>query len=434
MSSQLELILNAFTLMKETNSRLEKDKIVKSLIKDKKTKTLLTEILTYTLHPYWNYWVKVKQAPTLEETGVVRDYHWEIFKSLLDRLRNREITGDKARNLTKEIFDRIDSEFEEPWFTQILNRDIKIGYQLKSWEKHLGEFVPKFCPMLAATWDGEEIKDEIAIEPKLDGLRCFAVFPDDGKTLPTTVSRNGRPVYNTQKILKELDHIRGWVLDGEIIGENWGDGISSAHTKTKEVKGSKFVIFDAITIEEWEARKTKRTYSERRRKLKELLIGVDKKYVELLIPICTGIYSPKRIKQIYQKYVDQGLEGIVIKPTSGRYAFKRTNDWLKKKFKETIDCKVVGRVEGKHRNVGKLGALIVEGKIDGQKFRSEVGQGLSDENREYFWKISEKELKRLVVEIEHYGLTDLLRLKKSDKLPAVRNGVFLRIREDKMER
>jgi hypothetical protein len=46
----------------------------------------------------------------------------------------------------------------------------------------------------------------------------------------------------------------------------------------------------------------------------------------------------------------------------------------------------------------------------------------------------EKELKRLVVEIEHYGLTDSLRLHKGDKLPAVRNGVFLQVREDKMER
>jgi DNA ligase-1 len=407
---------------------------MKSLIKDKKTKALLTEMLTYTFHPYWNYWIRVKPSPTLEDVVLARDSHWDKFKNLLDRLRNRKITGDAARKAAEETFMLIDSESVEPWFIQIINRDLKIGMQLKSFEKHLGEFVPKFCPMLAKSWGGEEITDEIAIEPKLDGLRCFAIFPDDGKTLPTTVSRNGRPIYNTQKLLKELDHIRGWVLDGEIVGSSWGGGISSAHTKNKEVKGSKFVVFDAITIEEWEKRKTKRTYRDRRRKMKELLIPSKGKYYELIIPICTGIFSPRRIEKTYLEYVEQGLEGIVIKPTSSFYTFKRSKDWLKRKFKDNVDCKVIGRVEGKHKNKGKLGALIVEGRIDGKKFRSEVGQGLSDENRTEFWEMPEKELKQLVVEIEHYGLTDSLRLHKGDKLPAVRNGVFLKIREDKMER
>jgi ATP-dependent DNA ligase len=414
---------------------------MKGLIKDKKTKALLTEMLTYTMHPYWNYWVKVKDTQSMldEDFFAIVDEEWMKFKSLLDTLRNREITGDKAHSRVEDFFEEDCAPKLCELFGQIINRDLKIGMQLKSFEKHLGEFVPKFSPMLAATWDGEEIKDEIAIEPKLDGLRCLAVFPDDGKTLPTTVSRNGRPIYNTEKIIKHLQgRIKGWILDGEIVGSSWGDGISSAHTKNKEVTGSKFIVFDAITIEEWEARKSNRTYRDRRSKLKNLLIHPYpeklKKYVEIIKPICTGIYSPKRIEQIYRDHVDQGLEGVVIKRTSGTYDFKRTDNWLKRKFKDTVDCKVVGRIEGKHRNKGKLGALIVEGKINGQKFRSEVGQGLSDENRNRFWKMPEKELKQLVVEIEHYGLTDSLRLKKSDKLPAVRNGVFLRVREDKMER
>ena len=124
----------------------------------------------------------------------------------------------------------------------------------------------------------------------------------------------------------------------------------------------------------------------------------------------------------------------MIKPLRGVYIFKRSNNWLKYKFKDNVDCRVVGRIEGKHRNKGKLGALIVEGKYEGIKFRSEVGQGLKDVDRKRFWKMTIDQLKQLVMEVEHYGLTGGLRLKHSDKLPALRNGVFLQIREDKMER
>jgi DNA ligase-1 len=433
MSSRLELILNAFTIIKETNSRLEKDKIMKRLIKDEKTKALLTEMLTYTFHPYWNYWVRIKPSPTLEEVGVARDSHWEIFKRILDRLRARTITGDRSREEVIETFDQIDSEFVGPWFEQILNRDIKIGMQLKSFEKHLGEFVPKCYPMLAETWGEEEIEEEIAIEEKLDGLRCHLIFPKKGE--PTSVSRNGRPIYNTEIIFEELKrlHGTGWIVDGELRGEDksWGSSVSGAHSKNKKVKGLHFVAFDILNLTDWEKRKCKQPWEERRSCLKHAVLGTPHVSISKAE---VGTFSVKEIKKIAKRYIEKGGEGIIIKPIEGTYDFKRSSNWLKYKFKDNVDCKVIGRVEGKHKNKGKLGALIVEGRIDGKKFRSEVGQGLSDENRTEFWEMPEKELKRLVVEIEHYGLTDSLRLHKGDKLPAVRNGVFLKIREDKMER
>jgi DNA ligase 1 len=434
MSCELQLILNAFTLMKETPSRLEKDKIMKGLLKDKKAEKMLREILVYTFHPYWNYWVKISKSLKSNEHVYSTNSCWDRMKVVLDALKEREITGDCARDeLYHEL--QVMPQSVIDLFTQIINRDIKIGFQLKSFEKHLGELVPKFCPMLAKTWDKKEIKEEVAIEPKLDGIRCICLFPKGG--VPTTVSRNGRPIYNTEHILEELKDLcqSGYVLDGELEGKKkgWGHGISGAHSKNKIVKGLKLTVFDLLTMEEWEERKCHRRYEERRASLKKIIKLWQPKHTEVNFAHI-GKFSKQAIASVGDEYIANGIEGIVIKPTSGKYEFKRSNNWLKYKFKDNADCRVVGRIEGKHKNVGKLGALIVEGKIDGQKFRSEVGQGFKDVDRKRFWKMSMQELTSLVVEIEHYGLTGSLRLKHSDKLPAVRNGIFLKVREDKMER
>ena len=54
--------------------------------------------------------------------------------------------------------------------------------------------------------------------------------------------------------------------------------------------------------------------------------------------------------------------------------------------------------EGTGRNVGKLGALIVEGNDDGKFIKTNVGSGLTDGNRDEFWKAKEKLIGQLLNE------------------------------------
>jgi len=434
MSNELRVVLKVFEEIKATPSRLKKDEVMRLLLKNKPATKLMKEILIYTYHPYWNYWVTSKKLKNTSSYQEICNRHWNIFKVCLNLLKNRQKTGDAAIDEVTFLFDSIPNKLSR-WFKQILDRDIKIGYKLKSFEKHLGQLVPRFTPMLAATWDKKEIKEEVAIEEKLDGLRCITIFPEKGE--PTTVSRNGRPIYNTEQILKEMKYFErsDLVIDGELGGseKSWGSGISGAHSKNKKVDGLQYVVFDIIALSDWEKRKCNTIWKLRRSSLKSWFHPT--KHVSLS-EARVGKFSAKKIKSISTKIQSRGGEGIIIKRTRGTYDFKRSDNWLKDKFKRTDDFYIEGAIEGKHKNKGSLGAVIVIGKVDGVKIKSEVGQGFSDEMRKKLWKMhKQKMLFGLIIEVEHYGTTAALRLKKDrDKRPAIRNGVFLRIREDKQER
>jgi DNA ligase-1 len=60
--------------------------------------------------------------------------------------------------------------------------------------------------------------------------------------------------------------------------------------------------------------------------------------------------------------------------------------------------------EGTGRNVGKLGALIVEGKDDGKFIKTNVGSGLTDSDRETYWKAKDKLIGQ-VVEVRADAIT-----------------------------
>ena len=102
--------------------------------------------------------------------------------------------------------------------------------------------------------------------------------------------------------------------------------------------------------------------------------------------------------------IDKGFEGIMVKPVNGIYECKRSTLWLKVKPFIEVSLTVKATEEGTGRNVGKLGALIVEGKDSGKFIKTNVGSGLSDTDRETFWKAKDKLIGQ-VVEVRADAIT-----------------------------
>jgi len=94
--------------------------------------------------------------------------------------------------------------------------------------------------------------------------------------------------------------------------------------------------------------------------------------------------------------IDRGFEGIMVKPVNGVYECKRSTLWLKVKPFIEVSLTVKDTEEGTGRNVGKLGALIVEGKDGGKFIKTNVGSGLSDADRETYWKDKDKLIGQVV--------------------------------------
>jgi len=80
----------------------------------------------------------------------------------------------------------------------------------------------------------------------------------------------------------------------------------------------------------------------------------------------------------------------------GIYECKRSTGWLKVKPFIEVSLKVVDVEEGTGRNAGKLGALVVEGKDMDKFIKTNVGSGLTDTDRETFWKARDKLIGQIV--------------------------------------
>jgi len=94
--------------------------------------------------------------------------------------------------------------------------------------------------------------------------------------------------------------------------------------------------------------------------------------------------------------LEEGYEGLMIKPAHEGYKCKRSHAWLKIKPFIEVTLKVVALEEGTGKNEGLLGALVVEGEDDGKFFHLNVGSGLTDENREQIWSAQDSVVGQLV--------------------------------------
>jgi ATP-dependent DNA ligase len=83
--------------------------------------------------------------------------------------------------------------------------------------------------------------------------------------------------------------------------------------------------------------------------------------------------------KLFNKYLDEGQEGIILKSMIGIWEDKRSKDQVKFKAELECDLMIVGWEEGTGKNKGRLGALICESN-DGL-IRVNVGSGYTDEQR-----------------------------------------------------
>ena len=325
------------------------------------------------------------------------------FLDIIRKLEDRSLTGNEMRDKIQNLCDRSKMEEWNDWYRRILIKDLRCGVTHKTINKNTTMKVPVFDCMLATDSAKHEKKmvGEVLVEPKLDGVRVIVICDVD-KDEVNLFSRNGKELSNFPEINKQFDDMldqmgESMVFDGEVMSDDFQTLMREIHRKGgAKTKDAKLNLFDCMPLYNFQDGSCVEPITERKKWLEKYNYGPNINLVEYVKMDLSDEDGQKQFADYNKICIDRGFEGIMVKPISGMYECKRSTLWLKVKPFIEVSLKVVDTEEGTGRNVGKLGALIVEGKDDGKFIKTNVGSGLTDTDRETFWEAKEKLIGQIV--------------------------------------
>ena len=383
---------NVIQKLESDNSSLFKQ----SVIKDNIDNVDFIEGAKMALDPLVTF--GVKQVPFSETDGPGVD-DIEVGMVFV-KLIKRTLTGHAARDAIQELCDKATNEQWNDWYRRILIKDLRCGTGAKLINKVQADTIPLFGCMLAH--DGakhpKKIAGECYVEYKYDGVRVIAIVQNGSATLH---SRNGKLLENFPHIEEALSkpEFEGLVFDGEVMSEDFQTLMKQVHRKEgAQTEDSYLAVFDMLTLDEFNAGGTNKNAIERRQRIVNLsdLFTYRIQLVDATLIDMDSDEGQVKFQQMNKRALDEGYEGLMIKPVAEGYKCKRSHAWLKIKPFIEVTLKVVDLEEGTGKNEGLLGALVVEGEDDGKFFRLNVGSGLTDENREQIWENQDKVIGQLV--------------------------------------
>ena len=326
---------------------------------------------------------------------------WNDFISITDRLRNRDLTGNDARDAVAQAVKQATKSQWNGWYRRILIKDLRCGVSEKTINKvvekvNANYIVPVFSCQLAHDSANHEKKvvGKKFIEVKLDGVRVLTIVYPDGRV--DQFSRNGKELLNFDHIKLQIAQAANaftepMVLDGEVMSSSFQDLMKQVHRKENvEANDAVLHLFDILPLKNfeqggWDKSQTERSelvykwHKANKDKMPNVAV-VGHELVDL-----STAEGKARYKEINLFAIDNGYEGIMIKDVNDPYECKRSTSWLKLKPYIEVSLAIIAVEEGTGKNVGRLGAFVCEGEDDGKRIIVNVGGGFSDDQRVAFW-------------------------------------------------
>ena len=325
------------------------------------------------------------------------------FDDIVRSLEARTLTGNAMKDTIQVLCDSSKMEQWNDWYRRILIKDLRCGVTHKTINKHSTIKVPVFECMLADDSKKHEKKlvGDVLIEPKLDGVRVVVICDVD-KDEVKLFSRNGKELLNFPEINKQFDDMmdqmsESMVFDGEVMSDDFQTLMREIHRKGgAKTKDAKLNLFDCMPFYNFQDGSCVDPITVRKKWLDGYTYGPNINLVEHVRMNLDNDEGQKQFADYNKMCIDRGFEGIMVKPVNGIYECKRSTGWLKVKPFIEVSLKVTDVEEGTGRNVGKLGALVVEGTDMDKLIKTNVGSGLTDTDRETFWKAKDKLIGQIV--------------------------------------
>ena len=379
-------------LLERDNSRLYKEDMLSQYIDDEG----LVKGLLYCLNNMITF--GVADVPTSQNDGP--GLLPEDFYILADQLKNRELTGHAARDAIVVAKEAATSEQWNDWYRRILIKDLRCGVSLKTVNNVKKGTIPVFTCMLAHSGDNnpKKITGDCVVEYKYDGVRAIIIVQNGNAVI---YSRNGKLLTNFPHIEKAFSKkiFDDLVFDGEVMSKDFQSLMKQVHRKEgAQTEDAYFALFDFLPIDEFQTGSGTLPLINR----KELLKGFqsseyfDDCVVVTKYDVLNIEDDADKFKGINNTAIEEGYEGIMVKPINGLYECKRSYGWLKMKPYIEVTLKVIDIEEGTGKNEGSTGALVCEGTDEGKHIKVNVGTGLSDANRDDIWNSVDTVIGQLV--------------------------------------
>ena len=339
------------------------------------------------------------------------------LKSAVDNLSilsSRTLTGNAAIAQLQMILSSVTAE-DALVIKRIIQKDLKCGVSTSTINKVWPNLIPEFPCMLCSPFE-QKLVDKITfpaiVQKKEDGMRFNAIvkFDDDFYGTVEFRSRNGKEILllgNLEEEFIELAYGKDTVFDGELLvyatmetdsngnicDRQTGNGILNKAVKgtisKEESNRVVATLWDQIPYEDFIAGKCDQRYDYRLKRLDYLLARLPSEAkIELVETF--EVHSLEQTQEIFQSYLDDGDEGIILKDPNSLWENKRSKGQIK--FKAELDCdlKVVSVISGTGKYADMIGSLCCE-SADGV-VKVYVGSGFTDEQRsappsEYYDKI-----------------------------------------------
>lgn len=415
------MIIDILNELAATDSINEK----KAIMEREKGNELLKRVFIMAYSKRFNYGIKKWGTRAKDEIHLTLE---DMLYMLEEKLAKRVVTGNAAIEKLEIALSQT-SEGDAEVIRRVLMRDLECGTGPTIANKIWKNCIPEQPQMLASAYDEKLIQKHIKwpafAQLKADGARCFAEVTDDGVKF---FSRAGNEYQGLHKLAKELmiitedarkRHPAGVMIDGELVyhapkvepkadndlfgmfeepeelskaaefqnvDRSTSNGLANKSLKGTisqiEASGMKLQAWDYVPLDVVysEGEKPGFAYDVRFRALEAMIAeGVALHGFDSVILIENQwVYNLKEAREVYKKYVDQGLEGIILKNMGSFWENKRSKNLIK--FKEVIDIamEIVGFYPHS-KDPNKLGGVQLKSLCG--KITSDCGSGFKDTTR-----------------------------------------------------
>ena len=352
---------------------------------------ILREVVRLALDPFTQFYIR--KIPRYESWDSKVTPHIPLQKALdmLYDLSSRTVTGGAAIYHLTAILSGLDPD-DAKVIERIIQKDLKCGVSTSTANTVWMGLISEYPCMLCSPFE-QKLVDKIDwpayVQLKMDGMRFNAIVRHtDIDSSVEYRSRNGKEIELLGNL--DLDFITlsngvDCVFDGEllvvdggnILDRQTGNGILNKAVKgtisTKEAAMVHATVWDHIPYAYFVQGYCPVTYNLRFKKLQDTQMPERIHLVEH-----TEVSDIESANELFQEYLSQGQEGIILKGRNGEWENKRSKTQIKFKGELECDLKIVG-TEPHKRNPEWLGAVLCESSDGVVKVR--VGSGFNDEQR-----------------------------------------------------